>query len=261
MPGDVDALLAEAASRPLTGWDVTYDGRISSEEPWDFAAIVATHAARSPDMLDMGTGGGEWLSALPVRPPRTVATEGWPPNVAIARDRLEPLGVEVVAVTGAPDNIDQNGTLQGGALPFADGSFHLVSNRHESYLAREVHRVLVPGGVFVTQQVGSGEGDRWRRLLTGEDGPQPERRWDLPFATAQLEAAGFTIEEAAAGDATQTFADVGAVAWYLTNLPWLWPGFSIQEHTDALRRLHQRITTDGPLRVGQPRFWLQARRP
>jgi SAM-dependent methyltransferase len=180
--------------------------------------------------------------------------------VPIARDRLGPLGIEVVAVDGAPDNVDQDEPVSGGDLPFADGTFHLVVNRHESYLAREVHRVLVPDGVFVTQQVGSGEADRWRQLLTGEVPATLERRWDLPFATAQLEAAGFTIEEAAAGDATLVFADAGAVAWYLINLPWVWPEFSIQAHTAALRRLHGQIATEGPLRVRQPLFWLRARR-
>jgi SAM-dependent methyltransferase len=245
----------------LTGWDVIYDGRIATELPWDFAAIVTEEARRSPDLLDMGTGGGELLSRLPVRPPRTVATEGWPPNVPIARDRLGPLGVEVVAVAGAPDNVDQVEPVAGGELPFGDGAFHLVSNRHESYLAGEVHRILVPDGVFLTQQVAAGEADEWRQVLTGEDPQPPERAWNLSFATAQLEAAGFTIEDAAAGNATQVFTDGGAVAWYLTNLPWVWPEFSIQTHTAALRRLHQQIDSDGPLRVRQPLFWLRARRP
>lgn len=260
MAGDFDALMAEAATRRLTGWDVTYDGRIATELPWDFAAIVAEQASRSLDLLDMGTGGGEWLSRLPARPPRTVATEGWQPNVAIARDRLGLLGVEVVAVVGAPDNIDQAEPLSGGDLPFEDRTFHLVVNRHESYLAREVHRILIPDGVFVTQQVGTGEVDHWRELLTGEAPPTPERRWDLSFATAQLEAAGFAIAETAAGDAALVFAGAGAMAWYLTSLPWVWPGFSIQEHAGALRRLHRRIAAEGPLRVPQPLFWLRARR-
>jgi cyclopropane fatty-acyl-phospholipid synthase-like methyltransferase len=64
--------------------------------PWDYTATVLEHARRSPDLLDLGTGGGEWLAALPYRPARTVATEAWPPNVSVARGRLKPLGTEVV---------------------------------------------------------------------------------------------------------------------------------------------------------------------
>lgn len=115
MTGEFEALLAEAASRKLLGWDVSYDGRTVTDPPWDFTAIVANLAGQSSDLLDMGTGGGEWLSALPGRPSRTVATEGWPPNVAVARDQLRPLGIEVVAVTGAPDNVDRCGFAGRGA--------------------------------------------------------------------------------------------------------------------------------------------------
>jgi len=45
---------------------------------------------RLPDvtpLLDMATGGGEFLSSLVPLPPRTVATEGYPPNLEVARRR------------------------------------------------------------------------------------------------------------------------------------------------------------------------------
>ena len=54
----------------------------------------------SADLLDMGVGGGEWLSARPRARGRTVATEAWAPNIEVARSRLAPLGISVVAVAG-----------------------------------------------------------------------------------------------------------------------------------------------------------------
>jgi SAM-dependent methyltransferase len=255
-------MLAEAAARPLTGWDISYDGRITSVAPWEFAAMVDVEARRSPDLLDMGTGGGEWLSRLPYRPPRTVATEGWPPNVPIATERLRPLGVEVVAVEGATDNVEQTGESPGGALPFLDGAFSLVINRHESYLAREVRRVLRPGGVFLTQQVASGAGDDLLRLLSSQAPPFPEPRWTLDFAVAQVENAGIVVDASGQGDDLISFADIGALAWNLANLPWIMPpDFTIAAHRDSLRRLHDQIERSGPLTVGQPLFWLRAHRP
>ena len=41
-----------------------------------------------------------------------------------------------------------------GRLPFGAGAFHLVNSRPESYLAREIARILTTGGHFLTQQVG-----------------------------------------------------------------------------------------------------------
>jgi len=66
-------LLEEAERRPLHGWDLAYDGRIASTPPWDFEAIADACIGGSPDLLDMGTGGGEWLSRRPFPAGRTVA--------------------------------------------------------------------------------------------------------------------------------------------------------------------------------------------
>jgi hypothetical protein len=89
-----EELISEAQDHPTEGWDLSWlAGRMETRSlPWDFGEIVSEYARQSPDMLDMGTGGGEWLSSLPYRPPRTVATESWPPNVSVAKNRLTPLG-------------------------------------------------------------------------------------------------------------------------------------------------------------------------
>lgn len=164
MPSLAD-LLEEAKGRPLAGWDLSCDGRIGYAAPWDFEAIVDAWIGSSPDLLDMGTGGGEWLSRRPFPKDRTAATEAWPPNVPLAQAKLAPLGARVVAVADAPDNSDQAEALALPALPFADAAFHLIVNRHEAFVASEVARVLAPGGRFVTQQVGPELAAPFRALL------------------------------------------------------------------------------------------------
>lgn len=256
--GKFGDLMVEAETRPLTGWDHSYDGRIVTEEPWDFGALVDAFAAVLTDLLDMGTGGGEWLSQRRL-PRRTVATEGWAPNVPVARARLAPLGVEVIAVAGAPDNVEQEEGGPGGELPFPDGAFHLVVNRHESYVAPEVLRILAPGGWFLTQQVGSDIAAGFHRLL-GETPPPLARLWDLDFAVRQITHAGFTVEGQARGDQIMRFADVGALAWYLKNLPFIIPDFSIARAEAQLERLH--VATGGKgIEVRQPIFRIAASRP
>lgn len=151
-----DSLLAEAETHAVEGWDFSWlgDRAVTQPPPWDFAQIVARHAQRAPDLLDLGTGGGGWLASLRSRPARAVAPEAWPPNVEVARRRLEPLGVEVMSVASAPDNRDQPPGFDSRVLPFDDASFSLVVSRHESYLAADVARILRPVGVFLTQQMG-----------------------------------------------------------------------------------------------------------
>ena len=260
---DLDVLLDEAERQPVVGWDFSWLAARRHVEtvPWDFAALVVEQARQSPDLLDMGTGGGEWLSRLPIRPPRTVAVEGWTPNVPIAARRLRRLGVPVLHVEGARDNASQQADESSGRLPFRDGSFHLISNRHEAFVAAEVARVLAAGGQFLTQQVGHGAADDFHRLL---DLPVPLTRpptWGLSLAIAQVEAAGLEVVGSGGDVERHAFADVGALAWYLRAIPWTVPGFSIEAFRPHLERLHERIQAHGPVVVRQPLFWLAARKP
>jgi hypothetical protein len=119
-------------------------------------------------MLDMGTGGGEWLGNRR-HAPRTVATESRPPNVPIAATRLKRLGIAVVRDEGATDNADQATSAPRGRLAFRDAAFDLAVSRHESFVAVELRRVLRDAGVFITQQAASGS-RRFHELL-GLDPP------------------------------------------------------------------------------------------
>ena len=216
------------------------------------------HAGRAAELLDLGTGGGEWLSSLSRRPARTAATESWPPNVGVARARLEPLGIEVVEVEPIPDNVDQRARDRRRRLPCRDAAFDLVTNRHDSFLASEVARLLRPGGVFLTEQVGGDYGPFYDALGLGR--PPRGRAWSLALAAEQLDAAGLRIVEGDEGAEEATFADAGAFAWYLRAIPWAVEGFSIETHWEQLERLSRRIESQGPLVVSQPAFWLAAER-
>jgi SAM-dependent methyltransferase len=246
-------LLDRANDVPFRGWDFTLLGqRLTLEPPpWSLESLVAQLVDPDTTMLDMGTGGGEWLSTV-TRSTRVVATEAWPPNVPVASARLRPLGIAVVQDEGAADNLDQSRQDRRGRLPFHTGTFDLVVNRHEAFVADEVGRVLRPGGVFLTQQATTGSAE-FHRLL-GLDPPSVEEL-TLGVVVTQLAASGFGIEDSGEGVAVTTFADIGALAWYLTNVPWAVPGFSISRCRDALFRLH-----GAPIRVPSARFWVRARR-
>jgi SAM-dependent methyltransferase len=259
---ELDRSLGEAAGRSVEGWDFSWLGaRLTTSGPaWDYTGLVLARVgcrAAGLDLLDLGTGGGEWLAALPRRPPRTVATESWPPNVPVAADRLRPFGVPVLWTEGAPDNAGQRLDERRGRLPVRSGVCHLVAARHESFLAAEVARVLAPGGQFVTQQVGDAGADL-RGLLGLPPAPPPV--WTVQVAAAQLAAAGLVVTDTGDGDQVLTFGDVGALAWYLRAAPWVVPGFTVAAFADALARVQQRIDTEGPVSVRQPVFWLAADR-
>jgi SAM-dependent methyltransferase len=154
-----DRLIRQADQTPFEGWDFgVFQGRFVEAEPsWEFSKLLRTVIQRSSSMLDLGTGGGEFLSSLAPLPPQTVATEAYEPNVPIARRRLAPLGVRVFDTTESGDE----------PLPFADGTFDLVVSRHESYVPSEVRRVLASGGRSSPSRSAAGT---WRSSTTPSAG-------------------------------------------------------------------------------------------
>jgi SAM-dependent methyltransferase len=254
-----DELVSEALAAPFSGWDFSWlIGRsTSSRLPWRYQRVVERLATGAAAMLDMGTGGGERLSGLAVRASRTVATEGWPPNVPVAAARLLPLGIPVIRDEGAPDNTKQDGTDR-GRLPFRGGAFALVANRHEAFRATEVARVLAPGGTFITQQIDFHAYDDLCRIL-GLPVPEQPASW-LPLALQQVRDAGLTVLGAVRGAERHELRDVGALVYFLRVVSWAIPSYSLERCAAALRAAHEEPDL-WPAAYLQPHFLLVAAKP
>ena len=253
-----EELVSEALSWRLEGWDFSSLKERWTEisPPWDYREIVSGQLSTEVPLLDLGTGGGELLSSLRPLPRRTYATEGYPPNVPVAKRRLEPLGVEVIR-TYSEDN---NRVPQLGSIPFRNESVGLVIDRHESFVAREVFRVLKPTGKFVTQQVGSSNYRELNEAL-GEEEPPAGVGWDLHEAVRQLEQAGFRIVEKREALLKGWFADVGAIVCYLRAVPWQIASFSVEGAYEELRELDKSIREQGGFQVTATRFLVEAVKP
>src|SRR5215467_983298 len=261
MPADFDALVAEALAEPTAGWNFArFGARMhSTHSSWRYWDLVARAAASAPSLVDLGTGGGERLAGfcerVAARPRFIVATESWPPNVPVAARRLAPLGIPVVHAEGAPRNAEQAPDELLGRLPFRDGAFALVIDRHEAFNAREVARVLAPGGVFITQHVSSDYRD-FHDLL---DEPwTPVTPLDPALVARQVTAAGLTVERGDEAEVVLTFADVGVLGWYLRQVSWAVPTVVVERDPGRLRAAHDRILSDGPARAREQQFWLRA---
>lgn len=252
---------AEQQEQP-TGWSFAdLEGRMSSDPtPWDFQEVSLRALTGASRVLDMGTGGGETLLRLKEAadvqglswPAAVTATEGWAPNVPVAREALGAHGIEVLEF-GQPDDGSEP-----APMPFEDGAFDLVLSRHESYHPAEILRVLAPGGTFLTQQVGGDELGELHELL--------EHPLQAPHVTyerlrAELSGAGLEVLDGGELVGNYSFTDVAAVVAYVQRVPWDVPeDFTVDRYAEQLLDLHRR-TGAGQVQLTMKRFWLKAARP
>ncbi|HXH34699.1 MAG TPA: SAM-dependent methyltransferase [Plantibacter sp.] len=245
-------LVAEADAASVDGWDFSWlDGRASEERPsWRFSELLGRRLAGVDSSLDLETGGGEVLDTAQLIPTLAVATESWPPNLARAAARLHPRGVVVVR------------TEEGAPLPFADGSFQLVSSRHPvSVDWYDVARVIAPGGSYLAQHVGPSSVFELIEVFLG---PQPEsvRRGRHPDdESAGARAAGLEIVQLQTERLRIEFADVGAIVWFLRKVIWMVPGFTSERYLGRLRELDASLRHDGPFVAHSSRTLIEARKP
>ncbi|WP_431953961.1 class I SAM-dependent methyltransferase [Actinacidiphila sp. bgisy167] len=253
-------LLAEGEAVPTEGWDFSwFTGRATEERPsWGYAGLLAERTAKASAVLDIQTGGGEVLASVPTVPSMVAATESWAPNLEIARRNLAPLGATVVQVEDTAD------------LPFPDGHFDLVVSRHPVVTRwDEVHRVLRPGGTYLSQQVGAGSVRELTDCLMGPRAVAADTPRD-PFTTrsgsstvdaaARAEAAGLEVVDLRQEALRMEFHDIAAVVLFLRKVIWTVPGFTVDAYRERLSELHGFIERHGPFVAYSQRYLIEARR-
>jgi SAM-dependent methyltransferase len=234
-------------ARRFSGWnfdDLDVTSLPPGEPPWEYAALAREHAATTDSVVDFGTGGGEIFSRIIAGyGGRAVASEEWVVNAPVARDRLRPLGVHVVWA----DSLRP---------PFAAASFGLALSRHEAIEPAEIDRVLRPGGVFITQQVGR------RNWLELDDFIKP--RTDFPhhelIYQEAFRAAGYEVE-AREHEWPLAYRTIGEVAFMLMISPWEFPEFDPIREVDSLLALEDACGTEDGIVLTAHRYLIMARKP
>ncbi|WP_199618223.1 class I SAM-dependent methyltransferase [Paenibacillus alkalitolerans] len=236
--------------KTFKGWDFSYlAGRASEEQlPWDYRSIVLTHMGSGKNMLDMGTGGGEFLLSLDPPKGKTFATEGYAPNYELCKRTLPDYGIDVRQVHDDRE------------LPFEDHFFDLIINRHEAFDAQEVFRILKPGGMFVTQQVGGQNNRELSKLLLGNDSNIIDAAFGLGSAMEEISRSGLTIVEGKEFFPILTFYDVGALVYFAKVIEWEFPGFSVDRCYDKLCFLQEQVEQQGCIQSTEHRFLIVARK-
>lgn len=243
-----DELVREAELAPVGGWDFGWlDGRAVEERPsWHYFDRVAERAVHASALLEVEAGAGRMIGSLPAIPRLAVATEGYPPSVAVAAPTLRARGIPLVVTSQ---------TRPG--LPFASESFDLVVSRHPiDPWWHEVARVLRRGGRYFAQHVGP---HSLRLLSEFLMGPLPEAsKRDPTIERRMAEEAGLVVRTLDVERPRTAFFDVGAVVYFLRLVPWIVPDFDVAKYRQRLHDLHNLIERDGAFETTASRMLIEA---
>ena len=245
--------LAEEEHAQMKGWEFSHiEGKFHSEEynmPWDYKTVIQKYLKPTDKILDMDTGGGEFLLSLGHPYHLTSATEGYAPNVALCRETFAPLGVDFREMEDESQ------------MPFDDATFDIVLNRHGSYDPKEFYRVLKPGGLFITQQVGAENDRELVEQLLPVLPPMPFPEQYLTIAAEKFKKQGFTVLEAQEAFRSIRFFDVGALVWFAHVIEWEFPGFTVKESLEKLYELQDMLEKGSVIEGRTHRFLLVIQKP
>ncbi len=235
----------------MKGWDFSHiHGRYEEEDdlPWDYRTIVQQHLTPDSRILDIDTGGGEFLLSLKHPYEKISATEAWPPNIQLCQETLLPLGIDFRAADG------------NGVLPFENDTFDLVINRHGDFCPEEIYRVLKPEGVFITQQVGAENDRELVEVLLGPGQELPFSEQYLKVTEEKFKDSGFLILDGRETFSAIRFFDVGALVWFARIIEWEFPGFSVERYLEQLFQAQEMLEKTGVIEGRTHRFLLVAKK-
>lgn len=230
------------------GWDFSHiNDRFKGENlPWNYRKIVISYMSDEKVMLDMGTGGGEFLLSLNPASGKTYATEAYPPNIELSKKVLLPHGIEVREIE---DDFK---------LPFEDNFFDLIINKHEAYYLPEVNRILKLGGAFITQQVGEKNNMKLSEFLLGKCSRVPSLPENLNKAVEEIKDFGWNVIRNEEVFPKTYFYDIGALVYYAKIIQWEFPDFSVEKCFNKLVELQKRIEEKGYVDTVEHRYILVA---
>lgn len=233
------------------GWDFSHlDGRLQEEQlAWDYREEIDKHLRPFHKMLDMGTGGGEFLLSLQHPYENTYVTEAYEPNIKLCLQKLAPLGIFVSGLDS--DN---------GILPFDDASMDIILNRHESFDCKEVHRVLKEDGVFITQQVGPKNNLKLSKALLGHTPDRESYDNASEDIIYRLKSVGFNVIKSEESFLKQKFFDIGALVYFAKIICWEFPGFKVNKHLEHLLLLQEQLEKDGFIEGDEHRYLIVAKK-
>lgn len=233
----------------LNGWNFSQVQCTSTGVRWNFYEEVAARCSSSDILLDIGAGGGEALLTIADSALLFIGIDKASGMLETANANIKRSGKSNIRML--PMDADQS-------LDFPDSFFNIVSNRHCSFLASEVGRVLTAGGFFLTQQVSEGDKHNLKQAFHRGQALDVSDGTLLKQYQLELQEAGFGSVQSFEYDAVEYYHRAEDLIFLLKHTPII-PDFGRDENDFAI--LEQFIAdnqTEQGIRTNSKRFMIIA---
>lgn len=212
------------------GWDFSRMHTSHPATPWEYLSVVRGHLRTTDTVIDIGTGGGERLLELSTDARQLLGVDPDPEMITRARELAADKGITSVHFeTGTGAEILEQ--------------FDVVIDRHAPFETQVVHRLLRPGGRFVTQQVGE------HNMRNVREAFQLEANASAPIGPEMFVQTGFIIKRFDEYDVDYVIRDMDSLVFWLQALDEThsdFGGFDSEKDADAINRLlSTSLTADG----------------
>ncbi len=181
-------------------------------------------------LLDIGTGNGLVLQSFEHTPTLITATESTMKGVRLLQKNLSPLGIKTIY------------SPEVSHLPFANDYFDVITNRFSSLHLQECWRILKPGGILITMQVGSNDSNNLVAILSDSSKRLPSQ-FEEEMEHFDVNKWEIIDEQDVTTDIY--FYEIGALVYFASALKNEFPHFSVQKKIPELEVLEKIIKHQG----------------
>lgn len=234
------------------GWDFIYRGTTREPVPWHYSDIVQRYLSPTDVVLDTGTGTGEYLLSLASHFSRGVGIDVDRRKIEAARARLS-RGLEK-KLSFQQMSVDE--------LKFPDEWFDVVLNRHAIVNAEQIARVLRPGGLFLTEQIGPRDAENVCHVFGCAAGGYYRVRADqaVESLVAAFSALGCTVVAHCEYNVTCYYHSIASFVSWLKAVP-IPQDFDMRRHWEHVAQILAASTTPRGIRTNEHRILLIVRKP
>lgn len=234
----------------VSGWNFGEIRHTSEGVKWDLYGEMLKRSKKTDLLLDVGTGGGEKILKIAKNLQFIVAIDTSDGMIETAKKNLARSRLKNVRFF----------LMDGEDVQFPDEMFDIISCRHSDFSPTENYRLLVDGGLFITQQVGEGDKLNIKDFFGRGQEYGVEDGTEMKRYVKELKKAGFSHVESHEYNAKEHYERPEDLINLLKNAPIIMGFGSSDEDFDKLDGFIKQATDEKGIITNSKRYMIIARK-